>query len=35
MADLGAHVSIRALRGLGYMAVLTPESDSLPDCEET
>lgn len=25
LADLGAHVSIRALRGLGYMAVVTPD----------
>jgi DNA-binding response OmpR family regulator len=25
LADLGAHVSIRALRGLGYMAVITSE----------
>jgi DNA-binding response OmpR family regulator len=26
LADLGARVSVRALRGLGYMAVITPES---------
>jgi DNA-binding response OmpR family regulator len=25
LAELGAHVSIRTLRGLGYMAVFTPE----------
>ena len=25
LADLGAHVSIRALRGLGYMAVVMPQ----------
>lgn len=25
LAELGAHVSIRTLRGLGYMVVFTPE----------
>ena len=29
MADLGARVSIRALRGLGYMAVITSEAGGL------
>jgi DNA-binding response OmpR family regulator len=28
LADLGASVSIRTLRGLGYMAVLTPQTGS-------
>jgi DNA-binding response OmpR family regulator len=31
LADLGARVSIRALRGLGYMAVIDPESSVTSD----
>jgi DNA-binding response OmpR family regulator len=34
LADLGAHMSIRALRGLGYMAVVTAQSTELADSEE-
>jgi hypothetical protein len=32
LADLGARVSIRALRGLGYMAIIT--TSGLTDCDE-
>jgi len=34
MADLGARVSIRALRGLGYMAVITSENSKTAHSEE-
>jgi DNA-binding response OmpR family regulator len=35
LSDLSANVSIRALRGLGYIAVITAESSRSADCEET